>query len=377
MFEEARSALATELGPNEPDLLLAFLSNPPPGLETALPLMMTQAFPRALLVGCSASGVIGGGHEIESRPALSLVGAVLPGVTLVPFAIAPQELAELATPSAWCARLDVPPEEARAFILLGDPASCDTSALLRGLDAAYPASPKIGGLASGIGEPGDGALYIGAALRREGMVGVALRGNVALETIVAQGCRPIGKPMVVTACRGNVIDSLDRRSPADVLRALHDELTPRDRELFRHSLFIGVELGEGKLAFQRGETLARDLIGVDPERGSIAISQSVRPWQVVEFLLRDARTARQDLAMLLDRFAKGDLAERTRGALLFSCLGRGVHLYGEPDHDSALFQERLGPVPLGGFFCNGEIGPIGSATFLHGYSSAFGLFRER
>ena len=98
----------------------------------------------------------------------------------------------------------------------------------------------------------------------------------------------------------------------------------------------------------------------------------------VRFHLRDAKTSAEDLHAMLTGYEntlsrKQDLS----GALLFSCLGRGEYLYGEPNFDSNVFQQHLGDLPVGGFFCNGEIGPVGGETFLHGYTSSFGLFRPR
>jgi small ligand-binding sensory domain FIST len=103
----------------------------------------------------------------------------------------------------------------------------------------------------------------------------------------------------------------------------------------------------------------------------------MQPYQAVQFHLRDARTAAEDLSQHLERYRAGSTgAASPQGALLFSCVGRGMHLYGRPDHDTSLFEGALGSIPLGGFFCNGEIGPVGGTTFLHGYTSAFALFRE-
>jgi len=203
---------------------------------------------------------------------------------------------------------------------------------------------------------------------------VALSGNIAVETIVAQGCRPIGNPLIVTRCQGNVVQELDSQPPLEVLRELYGSLPARDQELFRTSLFVGVEMRQDQVEYRAGELLVRNLVGMDPDSGALAIGAPLHPMQVVQFLLRDARTATEDLARMLDRSA----ARRSppAGALLFSCLGRGAHLFGRPDHDTDLFREKVGQVPLGGFFCNGEIGQVGGATFLHGYTSSFALFRE-
>jgi small ligand-binding sensory domain FIST len=221
---------------------------------------------------------------------------------------------------------------------------------------------------------GRNALWLDGAAFARGAVGVALSGAIAVDTLVAQGCRPVGRPMLINRGRRNLVLELDGRSPVAVLRELYESLTGRDRELFQHSLFIGLEMRGEQVEFQPGELLVRNLLGVDPEQGTLAIAAPARPWQVVQFLLRDARTAAEDLGALLDRYRAG--RAQPRGALLFSCLGRGMHLYGRADHDTDLFRERLGPIPLGGFFCNGEIGPVGGTTFVHGYTSSFGLFRE-
>lgn len=370
---EAAGVLHAELGDAQADLVVAFLSPHHASAFRELPARIQLHFPRALLVGCAASGVIGAGHEVEARPALSLTCASLPGVELRPFHLRPGD--EPPTVASLREQVGVGPEDDPHFVLLVDPFTCDAAQLVVLLDRAYPNGRKVGGLASGGPMPGSNTLFLGRELERAGAVGVALTGNVAVDTIVAQGCRPIGRPLLLTRCRGNLIEELERRKPVDVLEEIYETLDERDRVLFRSSLLIGVEMHEGQLEYRAGELLVRNLVGMDPSSGAIAVGAQLRPWQVVRFLLRDAATAAEDLAAMLDRYQREGTS--ARGALLFSCLGRGLHLYGRADHDTGMFRERIGPVPLGGFFCNGEIGPVGGATFLHGYTSAFGLFRER
>jgi len=223
--------------------------------------------------------------------------------------------------------------------------------------------------------PGANRLFLRDEVFRSGIVGIALSGNLRVETIVAQGCRPIGRPMLVTRCQGNVLFELDQRPPLEWLGELHGALPPRDRELFRHSLFLGLEMKEDEVEYRAGELLVRNLVGIDRASGTIAVGAHLKQLQVAQFLLRDARTATEDLTRLLERY-RASMSVGPTGALLFSCLGRGAHLFGRPDHDTDLFREKLGEIPLGGFFCNGEIGPVGGATFLHGYTSAFALFQE-
>ncbi|HEU4729763.1 MAG TPA: FIST N-terminal domain-containing protein [Kofleriaceae bacterium] len=326
--------------------------------------------PAATLIGCSGAGIIGDAREIEDRPAVSVTAAELPGVTCTAFRVEPDAMP--ADADAWRALIGV--DDPAGVLVLADPFSGSAQRLIDGLDAAFPRARKFGGLASGGRAPGADWLFAHGESFRAGAVGVAFTGDVAIDTIVAQGCRPIGAPMVVTRGEGNLILELDHRSPLDVLQALHDSLDARDRGLFRDSLFIGIEMKDS-LVHHEGELLVRNIIGVDPEANVLAVAARVRPFQVIRFLLRDARAATEDLVRLLEghRVTGHGACD---GALLFSCLGRGAHLFGEPDHDSRLFRQHLGEVAVGGFFCNGEIGPVGGTTFLHGYTSSFALFRR-
>ena len=370
---EAAAELRRGLAGASADLVIAFVSPHHLGECARLPALVQGALPGALLAGCTGGGIIGAGHEVEDAPALSLTAASLPGVRLTPFHLDQRELPEGPDAQEWRDTVDVDPETRPHFLLLADPLTIDADAIIAGLDAAYPTASKVGGLASGGPVPGANRIFLGARAHRTGVAGVALAGNVAVETIVAQGCRPIGKPMIATRCQGNVLLEVDSRPPLEVLRELYPALPPRDQELFRHSLFLGIEMRDS-VEYREGELLVRNLMGMDAETGALVIGAALHPMQVVQFLLRDARTATEDLERMLDRSAAR--AHPPSGALLFSCLGRGAHLFGRPDHDTDLFRAKVGAVPLGGFFCNGEIGPVGGATFLHGYTSAFALFRE-
>jgi small ligand-binding sensory domain FIST len=275
-------------------------------------------------------------------------------------------------------------------VLLADPSFGRINDLLQGLDFAYAGSTKVGGLTSGGGMFAHGRLY------REGAVGVALSGNIALDTIVAQGCRPIGQPYLVTEGERNVMlaltnsDSSDssfysgtavvsqKRTPLEVLQDLIQTLNDSDRALAQHSLYVGVAQSEFKQTLEQGDFLIRQLIGVDPRVGAIAIGDRIRPGQRIQFHLRDAKAAAEELETLLSRHrtASQDVDAPSMGALLFSCNGRGEGLYGEPHFDSMLFHRYFSLAPLGGFFCNGEIGPVGGNTFLHGFTSVFCIFRQ-
>ncbi len=368
-----------QLGGERADLVVAFVSPHHASSYDTIAGLLAAAFPGARVLGCSAGGVIGGGHEVEERPGFSLTAAALPDVKVTPLRA---ELGDVpavdAGREAWDRWLGVAAIDDPHFVVLPDPFTFEPEALLGGLDKYYPTATKVGGLASGGRQGGANALWLDGATYRNGVVGVALTGDIAVDSIVAQGCRPIGNPMFVTRCRRNLLIDVDGRPVMDVLMELFQALPRRDQELLRHSLFLGVVMREDQQKYGHGDFLIRNILGQERESKGLVVGAVLREHQVVQFHLRDADTSRDDLVSMLDRYRRsGDEASSVAGALLFSCLGRGAHLYGQPDHDTSLFAEHLGARPLGGFFCSGEIGPVGGATFLHGYTSSFGLFRPK
>jgi len=343
-----------------------------------LPSLFYERLGCRVLVGCSAGGVIANRREIERRPAMSLVAAELPGVVVTPFHLDQADLPGLdASPKKWqtCfgTELAVAPPQ---FVILADPFTMNVERTLQGLDYAYPNAVKIGGLASGPEGAGQNALFVNKERYRSGMIGVALSGNIAIDTIVAQGCRPIGNPFSITKCEKNILIEINGQKPIDVLQNLYQELSETDQQLIQHSLFIGLAMTPFEENLSRGDFLIRNLMGVDSKNGAITIGAMLHEGQTAQFHLRDKETSAEDLKWYLAQYQMEKEPKSARGALLFSCMGRGAHLYGEPDFDTRLFHAQLGSVPMGGFFCNGEIGAVGNTTFLHGYTSCFGIFRE-
>jgi small ligand-binding sensory domain FIST len=359
-----------------------------------IPLILEQ-LSMPVLIGCSGAGIVGMNPEgkvieREGNVALSLSVASLPEVEVHPFRLVAKELPDPdSSPDAWIDLIGIDPEKQPHFILLGEPFSSKINELLAGLDFAYPGSIKIGGLASVSSMMAQNSLFYHANdfaedyLHTEGIVGVALSGNILVDAIVAQGCRPIGSIYQIDRSERNIISSLtdvERNStscvPLNLLQDLVNSLSETDRALVETSLFIGVARDEFKLQLGQGDFLIRNLLGVDPNTGAIAIGDRIRPGQRIQFHLRDANASAQDLEILLEKY---QLQERksTAGALMFSCLGRGKGLYGQPDFDSELFCRYINNTALSGFFGNGEIGPVGGSTFLHGYTSAFGIFRSK
>jgi small ligand-binding sensory domain FIST len=322
--------------------------------------------------------VIGGGREVEDRPALSLTGAVLPGVRLKGVHLDAAQIPPVyAETRVWEDTMHLTATQQPSFLILADPFSFETETFVRGLDRVYPSAAKVGGLASGARQVGGSVLYLGNEVHRSGAIALALTGNVNIDAVVAQGCRPVGDPLFVTLAHENLIRELDGHAPRDVLAVLYEQLTPSDRELFSQSLFLGLAMRTDANQYVPGDFLIRNILGMDPQSGALWVNAHVPTNGVVQFHLRDASASAYDLERALSQYRASALAPASSGALLFSCSGRGVGLYGQADHDSNAFRRLVADVPIGGFFCNGEIGPVHSATYLHGYTSAFAVFTER
>ena len=338
--------------------------------------VMQERLSSHTLIGCTGGGVIGDQQEVEQRPALSLMAAHLPGVTVTPFHIEQPELEQETSESYWHERLGLSPDDQPTFILLPDPYVIDPRKLLDVLNSAYPQRPVLGGLASGGQSQSSCALFLDGEVLH-GAVGIALQGDFVLHTVVSQGCKPIGRPQFVTRCEDQIIYELSGRPALEVARETVGKLSPEDQELARTALLIGRVVDEYKETFERGDFLIRTLLGADPKSGAIAVGETTRPGQTVQLHVRDADTAREDLTEMMDALTP-KLADRpAQAALVFSCNGRGAHLYGKPNHDSEMIAAATGDIPSAGFFCNGEIGPIGNSNFLHGFTASIGIFQEK
>jgi small ligand-binding sensory domain FIST len=379
---EVTQQVLSDLEGRSPDLGILFVSNTFASEYPRLLPLIAEKINIKHLIGCSGGGIVGDGRELEQLPALSLLVANLPDVQMRTFHILEAELPDLdSPPDLWQTLMSVDPKEQPSFVILGDPFSFPITDFLSGLDFAYPSTVKVGGLASS-GGLGANALFCdhgddGYKLQRQGLVGVALWGGITIDAVVAQGCRPIGKPLQVSECDRNIILSLDDKSPLEVLQDIVSELDSSDRDLAQHSLFIGVVMNEFKLMPEQGDFLIRNIIGVDPKTGAIAVGDRMRPGQRIQLHLRDAKASEEDLEEALIRYHSQVDPTQPSAAVMFSCLGRGERLYGKPDFDSTIFSKHMGNIPVGGFFCSGEIGPVGGTTFLHGYTSAFGIFRAK
>jgi small ligand-binding sensory domain FIST len=378
-FDDALTACAErvmrQLGGRIPSFATLFVSAHHAAHVDVAPQLASDALGGPVILGCAAVGVIGDGRELEGEAAVSLMAGVLPGVQVQPIRLANADIPSRFAPVAtWERILGVSAADSPSFLIIPDPFTFDVSDFLGGLDAVFPGAVTVGGLASGGSYSEANALFLGDRAYRGGVVAVALSGDIEVEPVVAQGCRPIGQPMFVTSCDRNILRGLDGVAPAEILQQLHAELDEADRALFREALFLGLVMDPDQDRYGPGDFLVRNLLGLDPISGALQVGAKLEARQVVQFHVRDAETSANELRTLLDA-RRGREDESESAALLFQCIGRGEGLYGIPDHDSGVFQNRTGIGPLAGFFCNGEIGPVHGRTFLHGYTSAFAVLR--
>lgn len=364
--------IQSQLGGAAPDLTFLFLSAHHVESCESLAETIQGRLKTRVLLGSSGETVIHGSREVEEGPALALWSAVLPGATLDPFHVSFQK-----TPDGLASQgFPDPPEnvdDVRAVLFLGEPYSTPSDSVIERIAEDFPGVPLIGGMASSTRHPGTNRLFFESSCVRRGGVGVVVTGGPRLRSVVSQGCRPIGSPFVVTKAEENVILGLGGTSALDRFGEIYHELSPADQRLAQNGLQVGLALDEYRETFGRGDFLISNVIGADPEKGAIALGHFVRAGQTVQFHVRDADTAHEDLTALVG----ADLSRNSappQAALVFSCNGRGTSLFPTPDHDAKTIRELTGAIPLAGFFAQGEFGPIGRRNHVHGYTASVALW---
>ncbi len=412
--ERAAAQLNDKLAPGLVDLAIAFVNPPHARRLATVGDVLKRELEATHILAVTAGGVVAGAREIEEGPAISVLAARMPGVTIHPFTHEdlphdphdPSRADELA-------RAVGVADDLRCTFLFADPFSVPLLRFLPALSAVvnrgqtdtYGGETRrpalLGGMLSAAPRPGSNALVVSGrevetAVRNEGLVGVSLRGELLVDTIVSQGCRPFGEPMVVTAAKQNVILKIAGKPAAQAIREACLTLSEEDRRLLvqGQNLFIGKVVNEYKHRFGRGDFLIRNIVGADENSGAVAVGDLIRPGQTIQMHLRDARTAAEDMALLMDGQA---VHETPAGALLITCNGRGQRFFGRPDHDARALQRPFlptpggetaakagwelsaaeAPVPTAGFFAAGEIGPVGDQSYLHGFTACAALFRPR
>ena len=331
--------------------------------------------PRCLL-GCPGETVVGNDREIEAGPALALwLARWNAPVDLTPFHLAVEETAEGYSVLGWPDNLDGADPAQSVILLLANPFTFPVDDFLRQVNKDHPGLRVMGGMASGGRQPGENPMLSGQEVMAQGAVGVLVQGPITIRSVVSQGCRPIGRHMVITRAQENIIIELGGKPPLAQLQELWQQLSAGDRELVRQGLHVGRVINEYQGDFQRGDFLIRNVMDIDQQSGALAITERVRVGQTVQFHVRDAATADEELHELLQLDLNAH-EKKPAGALLFSCNGRGTRLFDQPHHDARAIRAETGEIPLAGFFAQGELGPVGGQNFIHGFTASVVLFEE-
>ena len=323
------------------------------------------------LVGCSGTGLVGTSQEQEEGPGFSLLFLSLPGGAAKSFSFS-QDVVEASTgPEYWYQRTGLKPADVKAWLVFLNPFSLNVEIWLKQWNQAYPHVPVFGGMAGGF--PGDPEAWVFCDDRVvPGGVAIALQGDIAVHSVVSQGCKPIGEPLTVTNAEKNVLLTLGSRPAYEVLSDVYKEWSDAEREQARGHLFAGLAVSEYLEEYKRGDFLVRNIIGADPKSGAVAINALPRVGQTLQYQLRDSQAASDELRRLL-RAQAAVLTPAPYAGLLCTCNGRGRGLFGRPDHDAGLINEFFPGLPLAGFSTNVQIGPVGDRSFEHSYTAAMAL----
>ena len=333
-------------------------------------------------LGITCGGVLGGVQELEDGPGLSVWAASMPGVTIRPFRYELQDWPQICqSPNGLADYLETDPEATGsagipvAIMLMADPFTTPQQELVSAFQKTAPGGSIVGGMASAAQKPGHNRLVLNGTVRNEGAIGVAISGDVRVDCTVSQGCRPIGKPFVITKADRNVIQKLGGRNALAVVHEVLESLDEDDHNLVaENAIFVGRVINEYKDRFGRGDFLIRNIIGVDEDAGYMGIGDPhMRVGQTIQFQVRDGYSAVEDFELLLEA---QKLHGSAAGALLFTCNGRGKRMFTKQQVDANLVQAALGGLPLAGFFAMGEIGPVDDQTFIHGHTASLMVFRD-
>jgi small ligand-binding sensory domain FIST len=358
------------------DLAIAFFSPNHASQADEISAAIRGVTESALSIGVVAESLVANDREIEDEPAIVVwLARWKSGVAQTPFHLTLEDTPEGHSLLGWPDEFNEVDPVTSAVVVFGDPFSFPVDGFLRQANEGHPGMRVMGGMASGVRAPGECRLLLADAVQEHGAVGVLLQDIQGVRSIVSQGCRPIGRHLVVTRGHDNVIAELGGKPPLHYLQHLWEELSTTDRQLLQRGLHIGRVMNEYQGEFSRGDFLIRNVLGIDNDSGALAINDRVRVGQTVQFHVRDAASADEDLRALLQQ-SLASSPSQPRGGLLFTCNGRGTRLFDKPHHDAQAIRAELPSLPLAGFFAQGEIGPVGAQNFIHGFTASVVLFED-
>lgn len=379
----AGPAAGRDARPLRPDALFVFGSfHHRARFSDAIDLLRGELHP-AHVLGTTVESAIGGAREVERSAGFSALALIAPGAEFRPFWFTLED----GPPPVWSEALvrdrvalagDVSDARRvlphRGIVLVADPFTSHAGHACAAIDAAAGAAgARIhGGIASGASHAGLNVLVADRHVASTGLVGLSIFGDVAVDGIVSQGCRPIGAAAVVTRARAGEILEIGGRPAIEAAQRLLESVGDADRARAAGGLLVGIAPDAAKPRLGRGDFLARPVLAIHPGRGSIEVGDAVRTGATIQFEVRDARTAHEDLELAL---SVESVRRPAAGALLFSCNARGTRLFAEPDHDAAAVTRALGGAPVAGFQCAGEIAVVGKRSRVHTQSACAVAFR--
>lgn len=373
-IDEVCQQVIEDLAGTAPNLAFVFVTHPHRAEFESLAEIIQSKLGCQVLLGCAAESVAGNELEIEVEPAISLWAGHLQGATFEPFHIQFRRTADGIVCDGLPDVEEGSESSTRAIFLLGDPYTSQIELVFDHFAEVLPGVPILGGMASGARRPGENRLFFNGECLDEGSVGVIVRGGPKIKSIVSQGCRQIGHPFIVTKADANQILELGGKPAIVRLSETWREINGEDQRLVRQGLHVGIVMNEYKEKFQNGDFLIANMLGVDQESGMLVIGNTVRVGQTIQFHVRDAKSADEELHQMLKRETSQN---KPAAALLFSCNGRGTRLFEEQHHDATAIQTDCGPLPLAGFFAQGELGPVGNKNYIHGFTASVVLFEEQ
>jgi small ligand-binding sensory domain FIST len=324
-----------------------------------------RTIPDAVIVGCSATGVLTGAEEVENATAvavLALGGQPLPTPLFIPGVRAEPRIAGARLGREVLALLGGDATGAAVAVLV-DPAELDATDFVAGIADAAPNLIITGAGASG-GESGCRVFWQDAA-QADACVALVIPRDLHPSLGMTQGCQALGDPLTITAAEGNLILEIEGRPAIEALeRALSNPRHPGLRQMAKHLLAGISELGAGG----RSDYVVRPFAIAESDRPALAVAEPVRAGQTICFTMRDAIGAREDMKAMLDEQAEAREARHDSApkfGVYFNCAGRGSDLYGQPGLDPELIQRRFGPLPLAGIQSSFEIAPTCGRPRIH------------
>ncbi|MGB0712721.1 MAG: FIST signal transduction protein [Gammaproteobacteria bacterium] len=350
-----------QLGPVPPDANLGFLylsDHHGADAEAIVELLRLQTGV-SHWTGTVGMGVIATGTEYYDGPALSiLIGAFEPD-SFRCFHSGGRDLKPLTEGEAeWLSG-----SSQHFAVVHGDPRNMAVPLMIEAMGSEIPGGFSVGGLAS---SNTDHFPLIAGTVASAGLSGVVFNESTQVSTALTQGCSPISAPVEVTESLKNILVTLGGRPALEVMKEAMGEMLARDLNKAAGYIFAGLPV-EGS---DTGDYMVRNLVGVDPDNGLVAIGETIETGRNVMFCRRDGQTAQDDLLRMIQDIRKRAGERPIRGGLYFSCLGRGRHMFGEASRELGIIQQELGDVPIAGFFANGEI----SHSRLYGFTGVLTLF---